>query len=116
LDNFNAPPATAPKRLRRLDTETTRDLWHRADKANERARAMMLAGRPSAAVSTVEIPVSSLDVNTPMHAMADWLAKMRIEPSNFSWTESRDKAVVRVQFKVAQDAVAFAEHFLGNVA
>jgi hypothetical protein len=116
LDTVNAPPVTAPKRLTRLDTETTRELWHRADKANEQARAMMLTGRPSAAMSVVEVPVRSVDINTPMHAMAEWLDKMRIEPSNFSWTESRDRAVLRVQFKIAEDAVAFAEHFLGSVA
>jgi hypothetical protein len=50
-----------------------------------------------------------------MHAMAVWLDQARIEPSNFSWTESRDKGIVRVQFKTAQDAVVFAEHFLGRV-
>jgi hypothetical protein len=116
LDTLNAPPVIAPKWLTRLDTEATRELWRRADKANEQARAMMLAGRPRAAMSTVEVPVPSVDVNTPMHAMADWLNKMRIEPSNFNWTVSRDRAVLRVQFKIARDADVFAEHFLGSVA
>jgi hypothetical protein len=108
-------PVTAPKSVKRLDTETTREFCRLADEAGRQARAMVLAGRPLRAMSTVEVSVPSVDINTPMHAMAGWLDQMRIEPAAFNWTESRDRAIVRVQFKVAQDAVVFAEHFRGRV-
>ena len=115
MGGYNDLPMTALERRKRLDTEITLELWRRSDEASRQARAMLLSGRPSDAMSTVEVPVPSVDINTPMHAMAVWLDQARIEPSNFSWTESRDKGIVRVQFKTAQDAVVFAEHFLGRV-
>jgi hypothetical protein len=65
---------------------------------------------------TVEVPVPSADVSTPMKAMRTWLDQVRIEPSRFGWEERTAKrAVVRVQFKVAEEAVMFAERFLGRV-
>lgn len=50
-----------------------------------------------------------------MNAMGVWLDQMGIEPANFSWSEGNDGAVVRVQFKITEDAVAFAQNFLGRV-
>jgi type IV pilus biogenesis protein CpaD/CtpE len=114
LNAFNDLPVTAPKRLKRLDAETTLELWRRADEAHSRERDMMLWGHTAEAMISVEIPVVSGDINTPMNAMGLWLDQMRIEPAHFSWSEGNDGAVVRVQFKIAQDAVAFAEHFLGQ--
>jgi hypothetical protein len=65
---------------------------------------------------TVEVPVSSSDVSTPMNAMRAWLDQVRFEPSRFSWEDRTAKqAVVRVQFKVVEEAVIFAERFLGRV-
>jgi hypothetical protein len=41
---------------------------------------------------------------------------VRIEPSRFTWKEMTPKGtVVRVQFEVAEEAIIFAERFLGRV-
>jgi hypothetical protein len=51
-----------------------------------------------------------------MNAMRAWLDQVRFEPSRFSWEDRTAKqAVVRVQFKVVEEAVIFAERFLGRV-
>jgi hypothetical protein len=63
----------------------------------------------------VEVAVPSADINTPTNAMGVWLDQMPIAPANLSWTEGRDGAIVRAQFRISQDAVAFAEHFVGRV-
>ena len=64
---------------------------------------------------TVEVPVPSADVSTPMNAMRAWLDMVRIEPSRFNWHEAGSGAVVRVWFKVTEEAIAFAERFSGRV-
>ena len=64
---------------------------------------------------TVEVPVPSADVSTPMNAMRAWLDQVRIEPARFGWQETAMRAVVLVQFKVAEEAAMFAERFLGRV-
>ena len=49
-------------------------------------------------------------------AMRAWLDQVRLEPSRFTWKQMTAKgAVVRVHFEVAEEAVIFAEHFLGRV-
>jgi hypothetical protein len=116
MDTFNDLPAMAPKRLKRLHVETAHELWRRADEAHSRGRAMVLSGHTGdAMLISVEVPVPGSDINTPMNAMGVWLDRMRIEPATFNWLERNNAAVVRVQFKITDDAVAFAEHFLGRV-
>jgi hypothetical protein len=116
MDTFDDLPVMAPKRLKRLHVETAHELWRRADEAHSRERAMVLSGHAGGAMMiSVEAPVPCVDINTPMNAMGIWLDQMRIEPANFSWSEGNDGAVVRVQFKITEDAVAFAENFLGRV-
>lgn len=66
-------------------------------------------------MTTVEVPVLADDVNTPMRDMRQWLDDMRFDPSSFTWREIGGRTVVRVKFKVAEEAVAFAEHFAGRV-
>lgn len=62
-----------------------------------------------------EIPVPADDVSTPMGHMRQWLDRMRFEPSSFTWLDVIGGCVVRVRFKVDTEAIAFAEHFKGQV-
>jgi hypothetical protein len=50
-----------------------------------------------------------------MRKMREWLDQMRFNPSSFNWREIDGRFVVRVRFKAAEEAVAFAEHFAGRV-
>ena len=64
---------------------------------------------------TVEVPVPADDVSTPMRNMRQWLDDMRFEASSLTWREIAGGIVVRVGFKSAEEAAAFAEHFAGRV-
>jgi hypothetical protein len=64
---------------------------------------------------TVEVPVPAEDVSTPMRNMRQWLDDMRFDPSSFALREIAGHFVVRVRFKSAFEAAAFAEHFAGRV-
>ena len=64
---------------------------------------------------TVEVPVTTDDVSTPMRNMRQWLDDMRFEASSLTWREVDGGIVVRVGFKSADEAAAFAEHFAGRV-
>jgi hypothetical protein len=75
----------------------------------------MAAAIGSDAMTTVEVPVPAHDVSTPMRDMRQWLDDMRFNPSSFTWRETAGRFVVRVRFKVSEEAVAFAEHFAGRV-
>jgi hypothetical protein len=66
-------------------------------------------------VVTVEIPVPTDDVSTPMRDMRQWLDDMRFEASSLTWREIAGGIVVRVGFKAAEEAAAFAKHFAGRV-
>jgi hypothetical protein len=66
-------------------------------------------------MTTVEVPVPADDVSTPMRNMRLWLDQMGFDPSIFTWMEMDGRTVVRVKFKVTEQAVAFAEHFAGRV-
>jgi hypothetical protein len=66
-------------------------------------------------VVTVEVPVATDEVITPMRKMRQWLDEMRFDASILTWRESADRFVVRVGFKVAEEAAAFAEQFAGRV-
>jgi hypothetical protein len=89
-------------------------------------RAYLLQLRPEAtsvtagaiwsdAMTTVEVPVPADDVSTPMRNMRQWLDDMRFDALSFAWIEIDRRTVVRVKFKAAEEAVAFAEHFAGRV-
>jgi hypothetical protein len=65
-------------------------------------------------VVTVEVPVATDEVITPMRKMRR-LDEMRFDASILTWRESADRFVVRVGFKVAEEAAAFAEQFAGRV-
>ena len=64
---------------------------------------------------TVEVPVSSDDVSTPMRNMRQWLDDMRFNPSSLTWTVIAGAIVVRVGFMAVKEAIAFAEQFAGRV-
>jgi hypothetical protein len=64
---------------------------------------------------TVEVPVPAEKVNALMRTMREWLDSMRFDPSNFTCREIGGRFVARVRFEVAEEAVAFAEHFEGRV-
>jgi hypothetical protein len=66
-------------------------------------------------VVTVEVPVPTDDVSTPMRNMRQWLDDMRFDPSKFNWKETAGHFVVLVNFKIAAEAIAFAEQFAGRV-
>jgi hypothetical protein len=66
-------------------------------------------------VVTVEVPVPADDVSTPMRIMRQWLDDMRFDASSFAWIETGGRTVVRVKFKINEEAIAFAEHFAGRV-
>lgn len=64
---------------------------------------------------TVILPVKSSELPTQMAAMRVWLDERRVEPSSFSCRDSGTGVVVRVDFRVADEATAFARHFSGRV-
>jgi hypothetical protein len=64
---------------------------------------------------TVEVQVLAEDVSTPMRNMRQWLDHMRFDPLNFMMKEGAGRFVARVRFSIAEEAVAFAEHFAGRV-
>jgi hypothetical protein len=49
-----------------------------------------------------------------MGAMRVWLDQHRFEPSGFSCRDVADGVLVSLEFKIAHQAVAFAEHFGGR--
>ena len=66
-------------------------------------------------MTTVEVPVPADDVSTPMRNMRQWLDDMRFDALSFAWIEIQRRTVVRVEFKNAEEAAAFAERFAGRV-
>jgi hypothetical protein len=50
-----------------------------------------------------------------MRDMRQWLDFMRFEASSLTWREIAGDIVVRVGFKSAEEAAAFAKHFAGRV-
>jgi hypothetical protein len=66
-------------------------------------------------VVTVEVPVPANDVCTPMRTMRQWLDAIGFDASSFAWIETDGRTVIRVKFKINDEAVAFAEHFMGQL-
>ena len=64
---------------------------------------------------TVEVPAPAKDVCTPVRKIREWLDDMRFDTVSFAWSEAAGRFVVRVRFKAAEEAVAFAEQFAGRV-
>jgi hypothetical protein len=50
-----------------------------------------------------------------MRKMREWLDHMQFDPSSFAFREIAGRFVVRIRFKAAEEAAAFAKHFAGRV-
>jgi hypothetical protein len=55
------------------------------------------------------------ELSVRMAAMRIWLDEWRFEPSNFSCHDGEADVLLRVEFKRANEAAAFARHFAGKV-
>jgi hypothetical protein len=65
-------------------------------------------------MSVVEIRLTATELSREMGAMRIWLDQHRFEPSGFSCLDDENAVVVRVQFKRADQAEAFATRFGGR--
>jgi hypothetical protein len=65
-------------------------------------------------MSAVELRLSPSDLPREMGAMRMWLDQHRFEPSGFSCRDVDDGFLVSLEFKIAYQAVAFAERFGGR--
>ncbi len=62
----------------------------------------------------VEIRLRQRELSEQMAAMRVWLDEHRFEPSTFYCREKDDAMLIRVEFKIADQADAFARHFGGR--
>ena len=65
-------------------------------------------------MSAVELRLSPSDLPREMGAMRVWLDQHRFELSGFSCRDVDDGVLVSLEFKIANQAHAFAEHFGGR--
>ena len=65
-------------------------------------------------MSAVELRLSPADLPREMGAMRVWLDQHRFEPSGFSCRDVDDGVLVSLEFKIAHQAIAFAERFGGR--
>jgi hypothetical protein len=65
-------------------------------------------------MSAVEIRLDPSDLSREMSAMRVWLDQHRFEPSGFSCRDDDDGMLVCLEFKVADQAQAFAHRFGGR--
>jgi len=65
-------------------------------------------------MSAVELCLNPSDLPREMGAMRVWLDQHRFEPSAFSCRDVDDGVLVSLEFKIAHQAVAFAERFGGR--
>lgn len=64
---------------------------------------------------SVEIRASRRELSGRMAQMRLWLDQHRFEPSTFNCREVEDDILIRVDFKVAGEAEAFAAQFEGRL-
>jgi hypothetical protein len=64
---------------------------------------------------TVEMRLQPQELSGTMAAMRMWLDERRFEPSSFSCHDCGAGVLVRVDFKVAEEADAFARCFRSSV-
>lgn len=65
---------------------------------------------------SVEIRVPRHELRERMAMMRIWLDEHRFEPSIFNCRDVEEDVLVRIEFKVAREAEAFAERFDGRPA
>jgi hypothetical protein len=64
---------------------------------------------------SVEMRLLPQELSRTMAAMRIWLDERRFEPSSFTSRDSGAEVLVRVDFKVAEEADAFAQRFGGSI-
>jgi hypothetical protein len=64
---------------------------------------------------TVEMRLQPQELSEKMAAMRMWLDERRFEPSSFTCNDCEAGVLVRVDFKVAEEADAFSRCFGGGV-
>jgi hypothetical protein len=64
---------------------------------------------------TVEIRLQPRELSETMAAMRIWLDERRFEPSSFICHDCAAGVLVRIDFKIAEEADAFAQSFSGSV-
>ena len=62
----------------------------------------------------VDIRMQPGDLSRQMSAMRIWLDEHRFEPSTFSCRDADSGVLVSVEFRIAQEAQAFAKRFDGR--
>jgi len=62
-----------------------------------------------------EISVSEDDLDDRMNRMRAWLDHQRFQPSSFRLRRVDDRRIVRVLFKIEDEAAAFASEFGGSL-
>ena len=65
---------------------------------------------------TVEIRVPRPELSGRMAMMRMWLDEHRFEPSTFNCRDIEQDVLVRIEFKVASEAGAFAARFDGRLS
>jgi hypothetical protein len=65
-------------------------------------------------MSAVELRLSPNDLPREMGAMRVWLDQHRFEPSSFSCRDIDEGVLVSLEFKIANQAQAFAQRFGGR--
>ena len=65
-------------------------------------------------MSAVELRLNPSDLPREMGAMRVWLDQHRFEPSAFSCRDVDDGVLVSLEFKIANQAHAFAQRFGGR--
>lgn len=66
-------------------------------------------------MQTAEVKVSDEDLAARLAEMRAWLDSKRFEPSTFIYFHDRATLLVRVSFKIADEAQAFALKFGGSL-
>jgi hypothetical protein len=84
---------------------TRRLLLSLASGSNDQSREMR----------TVEMRLQPQELSEKMAAMRMWLDERRFEPSSFTCNDCEAGVLVRVDFKVAEEADAFSRCFGGGV-
>lgn len=65
---------------------------------------------------SVETHVPRRELRERMAVMRVWLDEHRFEPSIFSCHDEEEHILVHIEFKVASEAMAFAERFSGRLS
>jgi hypothetical protein len=66
-------------------------------------------------MSTVEMRLHPSELSGTMAEMRIWLDERRVEPSTFSCRGNGADVFVRVDFRVTEEAKAFADRFTGRI-